>query len=437
MNQKENHYIGPDEIIRKKEEYLIPCTYHFFKKPMQIVKGDMQYLYDHTGRKYIDCYSGVSVVGVGHCNPEITEKTCEQVRTLQHTTTIFLTQPIVDLAEKLASITPGGLQKSFFCVSGTEANEGATLLAQLFTKKHEFIALSNGLSGRSKLAMSLTGLSFWRTDPTPVGGISFAPNPYCYRCTFGLSYPQCDLKCAEYIKTVIESHTSKEVAAMIVETIQGNGGVIVPPPDYFKRVKEILDHYGILLITDEVQSGFGRTGKMFAIEHWRVEPDIMTVAKTLGNGIPIGAFITNNEIAAAYTRPGASTFGGNPVAAVTAAAVLDVIKKHDLVSNAKDLGDYLKSRLMELKDMHSFIGDVRGKGLFCGAELVKNGKEPATEETDIVLEYMKDHGILVGKTGHNRNVITFQPPLIINMIDLEKALSVFNEALIKVRQGSN
>ncbi|MGR3317695.1 MAG: aspartate aminotransferase family protein, partial [Candidatus Anammoxibacter sp.] len=393
--------------------------------------------YDHTGKQYIDCYSGVSVVGVGHCNPEITEKTCEQVRTLQHTTTIYLTQPIVDLAEKLANITPGKLQKSFFCVSGTEANEGALLLAQLFSRKHEFIALNNGLSGRSKLTMSLTGLSFWRTDPTPVGGISFAPNPYCYRCTFGLSYPQCDLKCAEYLKTVIESNTSKEVAAMIVETIQGNGGVIVPPPDYFKRVKEILEQYGILLIVDEVQSGFGRTGKMFAIEHWDVEPDIMTVAKTLGNGIPIGAFITNNEIAAAYTRPGASTFGGNPVAAVTAAAVLDVINKYELVSNAKDLGNYLNERLLELKDMHSFIGDVRGKGLFYGAELVKNGKEPATEETDIVLEYMKDHGVLVGKTGHDRNVITFQPPLIINKTDIERAVSVFNDALFALRQDNN
>ncbi|MGR3176548.1 MAG: aspartate aminotransferase family protein [Candidatus Anammoxibacter sp.] len=435
MKKENNHYIGPEEIIRKKKEYLIPCTYHFFKNPMQIVRGEMQYLYDHTGKQYIDCYSGVSVVGVGHCNPEIAEKTCEQVRTLQHTTTIYLTQPIVDLAERLASITPGKLQKSFFCVSGTEANEGALLLAQLFSKKHEFIALNNGLSGRSKLTMSLTGLSFWRTDPTPVGGISFAPNPYCYRCTFGLSYPQCDLKCAEYIKTVIESNTSKEVAAMIVETIQGNGGVIVPPPDYFKRVKEILDHYGILLIIDEVQSGFGRTGKMFAIEHWDVEPDIMTVAKTLGNGIPIGAFITNDEIASSYTRPGASTFGGNPVAAVTAIATLDVINKYELITKAEELGNYLKERLLELKDMYSLIGDVRGKGLFCGAELVKDGKEPATEEADIVLEHMKDHGVLVGKTGRDRNVITFQPPLVIKKSDIEYSVNAFSKALLALQNN--
>ena len=432
--QENNHYIGPDEIIRKKKEYLIPCTYHFFKKPMQIVKGKMQYLYDHTGKKYIDCYSGVSVVGAGHCNPEITEKTCEQICKLQHTTTIYLTQPIVDLAEMLANIVPGKLQKSFFCVSGTEANEGAALLAQLYTKKHEFIALQYGLSGRSKLTMSLTGLSFWRTDPTPVGGISFAPNPNCYRCTFNLSYPNCDLKCAEFIKEVIETSTSKEVAGMIVETIQGNGGVIVPPPEYFNRVKEILNQYGILLIIDEIQAGFGRTGKMFAIEHWGIEPEIMTVAKTLGNGIPIGAFITNNEIAASYTRPGASTFGGNPVAAVTAMATLDVIKKFDLVTKAENLGSYLHEKLLGLKDKHSYIGDVRGKGLFQGTELVKNGKEPATEEADLILEHMKDYGVLVGKTGPGRNVVTFQPPLVITNDNIDEAIEMFDKALCRLQK---
>ncbi len=424
-----SNFIGPDEIIRKKNEYLIPCLYHFFKKPMQLVKGEMQYLYDHTGKQYIDCYAGVSVVGLGHCNPEITEETCKQVKELQHTTTIYLTQPIVDLAERLAAVTPGNLQKSFFCVSGSEANEGAALLAQLYTKKHEFIAMNNGLSGRTKLGMSLTGLSFWRTDPTPVGGISFAPNANCYRCAFNLKYPQCDLQCAENIKTVIETSTSREVAALIIETIQGNGGVIVPPPGYFKRLKEILEQYGILLISDEVQCGFGRSGKMFAIEHAGVVPDIMTVAKTLGNGIPIGAFITNNDIAESYTRPGASTFGGNLVAAKTALATLDVIEKYDLPANAAKLGRVLNEKLLELKEKHRFIGDVRGMGLFQGAELVKNGKEPAIEETDIVLEYMKDHGVLVGKTGPGRNVITFQPPLVIRMSDIEIAVDVFDKAL--------
>lgn len=426
-------YIGPEEIVRKKKEFFIPCAYHFFKKPIQLVKGEMQYLFDHTGKRYIDCYAGVSVVTAGHCNPEITKKTCEQICKLQHTTTLYLNQPIVDLAERLANVTPEGLQKSFFCASGSEANEGAILLSQLFTKRHEYLALKNGLHGRTKLTMSLTGLSFWRTDPTPVGGISFVPNPNCFRCDFDLKYPECDLKCAEYIKTVIETSTSKEVAAMIAETIQGNGGVIVPPPEYFKRVKVILGQYGALLIIDEIQSGFGRTGKMFAIEHWGVVPDIMTMAKALGNGIPIASFITNNDIAASYIRPGASTFGGNPVAAVTALATLDVIEKQNLIANARELGACLNGLLLELKGKYAIIGDVRGKGLFQGAELVKNGKEPASEETDIVLEYMKDNGVLVGKTGPGRNVITFQPPLVITKSDIEDAVSTFDKALSTLR----
>ena len=178
--------IGPDEILRKKKEYMIPCVYHFYKEPMQIVRGEGQYVYDHEGRQYLDCYSGVSVVGAGHCHPDIVERICKQAQTLQHTTTIYLTQPIVDLAERLAGIMPGGVKKSFFCASGSEANEGAALLAQLHTGKSEMLALRSGLHGRTKLGMSLTGLSFWRTDPTPVGGIAFAANPYCYRCPLGL-----------------------------------------------------------------------------------------------------------------------------------------------------------------------------------------------------------------------------------------------------------
>jgi 4-aminobutyrate aminotransferase/4-aminobutyrate aminotransferase/(S)-3-amino-2-methylpropionate transaminase len=277
-------YIGPDEIIQKKRDYLIPCVYHFYQQPMQLVRGEMQYLYDHNGKQYLDCFAGVSVVNCGHCNPEITKAICEQVNTLQHTTTVYLTQNIVNLAERLAGLTPGRLQKSFFCASGTEANEGAALLASIYTGKHEFISLRQGLHGRTKLTMSLTGLSFWRTDTTPVGGISFAPNAYCYRCPLNKQYPECDLACANEIENVIKTATSGQVAAMIAEPIQGNGGMITPPPGYFKRVKEILDRYGILLIVDEVQTGFGRTGKMFAIEHYDVEPDIMTMAKALANG---------------------------------------------------------------------------------------------------------------------------------------------------------
>ena len=432
--QKKESYIGPQEIIRKKSEYLIPCIYHFYKEPMQIVKGEGQYLFDHQDKRYLDFYGGVSVLNAGHCHPEIVDKICEQVNTLQHTTTIYLTQPIVDLAERLAQITPQNLKKSFFCASGSEANEGALLLAQKYTGKHEFLSLYNGLHGRTKLTMSITGLKFWRTDTNPVGGISFVPDAYCYRCAFNLKYPDCNIECAKQIEKVIETSTSGEIAAFIAEPIQGNGGIITPPDEYFKVVREILGKHGILFITDEVQTGFGRTGKMFAIEHSGVEPDIMTFAKAISNGTPVGGFITSDKIAASYTRPGASTFGGNPVTSVSALATLDVIDKYNLIGNAKNMGAYLEEKLKGLQDKHVLIGDVRGKGLMLGAELVNQGKEPAVQETDIILEYMKDKGVLIGKTGANRNVLAFQPSLIITEDNIDELVDVLDGALCYVEK---
>jgi len=425
-------YIGPEEILRKKKEYLIPCVYHFYNEPMQLVRGEMQYLYDSTGKQYLDCLAGISVMNCGHCNPEITKAICEQVNTLQHTCAIYLTENIVNLAEKLAQITPGRLQKTFFCSTGSEANEGAALLASLYTGQSEFISLRQGLHGRTKLGMSLTGLTMWRTDNTPVGGISFAPNAYCYRCPYHSSYPECDLACANEIETIIKTTTSGKVAAMFAEPIQGNGGIITPPLAYFKRVKEILDRYGILLIIDEVQTGFGRTGKMFAIEHYDVEPDIMTVAKALGNGVPVGAFIARAEIADVYTRPGASTLGGNPVTSVGSLATLQYITNNDLPARAAKLGKRLKDGLLTLQQKYPLIGDVRGLGLMLGAELVHSNKVPAIAETDIILEKLKDRGFLVGKNGPNRNILGFQPPLVITENDIDNLLNNLDDVLQSV-----
>jgi 4-aminobutyrate aminotransferase/(S)-3-amino-2-methylpropionate transaminase len=425
-------YWGPEEIVKKKKEYIIPCLYHFYQEPVQMVKGEGQYLFDSTGRKYLDFFAGVSVINAGHCHPEITEHICRQVKTLQHVCNIYLTQPMLELAEKLAEITPGRLQKSFFCNSGTEANEGALLLAKIATGRSELLGLQDGLCGRTYLTMSLTGLRFWRTDSNPAGGISFVPNAYCYRCPLNLSYPACDIACAEQVRQVIETSTSGEVAALIIEPIQGNAGIVTPPPEYFPRLKEILDEYGALLIVDEVQSGFGRTGKWFAIENWDVEPDIMTMAKALGNGVPIGVFTALPEIADRYTRPGASTLGGNPVSMTAGLATLDVIEKEGLVQNAAKLGVYLREKLLELKDKHPLIGDVRGIGLMQGAELVKNGKEPAFEEVDRILEIMKNNGIIIGKNGRLRNVLAFQPPLVINKNNVDEMISNLDKALTEV-----
>ena len=422
-------FIGAKGIIEKKKKYIMPCLGHFYSDPPQFVKGDMQYLYDVDGKKYLDCYAGVSVINCGHCNPEITSKMCDQIKTLQHVCNIYLTENFVNLAERLAEVTPGELQKTFFCSTGTEANEGSLLLASIYTKSSEFIALQSGLHGRTKLTMSLTGIGMWRTDPNPVGGIHFASNPYCYRCPLGKKYPECDLECANKVEEVIKMSTSGKPAALIAEPIQGNAGIVVPPKGYFKRVKEILEKYGALLIADEVQTGFARSGKMFAIENFDVVPDIMSVAKALGNGQPISAFISTAKIANTYTRPGASTLGGNPVSSVAGLAVLDYIESHKLMDNARERGEQLKSGLIELSKKHPIIGDVRGLGLMIGAEFVNPDKSPAFEELDRVLEEMKNRGFIIGKNGVGRNVMAFQPPLVITEDNVNDILNVLDLVL--------
>lgn len=424
-----DHYIGPQEIVEKKRQYIMPCLSHFYEKPPEFVRGSMQYLFDHTGKKYLDCFAGVSVINCGHCNPEITNRLCEQIKTLQHACNIYLTENFVRLAERLAAVTPGNLQKSFFCSTGTEANEGALLLASIYTKSSEYIALRGGLHGRTKLAMNLTGIGMWRTDPNPVGGIHFAPNPYCYRCPLGKKYPSCDLACANVVEDIVKTATAGRPAAFIAETIQGNAGIIVPPKGYFRRLKEILSACGALLIIDEVQTGFARTGKMFAIEYYGIDPDIMTIAKALGNGVPISAFIAPAEIADIYTRPGASTLGGNPVSSTAGLAVLDYIEKHKLMQNAEERGEQLMAGLKELAARHSVIGEVRGLGLMVGAEFVRSDGSPYPELLDNVLETMKDRGFLIGKNGLSRNVMAFQPPLVITRQDVDDLLNSLEDAL--------
>jgi 4-aminobutyrate aminotransferase-like enzyme len=423
-----SNFIGPEEIIQKKKEFLFPCSQHFYKSPPQIVRGQMQYLFDSEGKRYLDFFAGVSVINCGHCNPEILEVTINQMKTLQHTSTIYLTQPIVDLAEKLSCVLPGDIKHSFFCCTGSEANEGALLLARLYTGRNEFISLSNSLHGRTYLTMSATAIPMWRTDPLLSDSISFVPNAY----NKDKAIEEAARESIKAIENLISSKGPEKIAALIAEPIQGNGGIITPPKWYFKELKTILEKHGILLIIDEVQTGFARTGKMFAIEHYGVVPDIITVAKALGNGMPISAFCTNDIIAAAFTKPSASTLGGNPVAASTAIAVLDYIENNKLCLSAEKLGMKLKAGLIILKGKYPMIYDVRGMGLMLGVELLRENGEPACEETDFILEILKDEGILMGKNGLDRNVLAFQPPLVITEKDVELVLDKLDFALNKL-----
>lgn len=423
------NYIGPEAIIAKKREYLIPCVYHFYAHPPQIVRGTGIYLYDSTGKAYMDFYSGVSVNALGHCHPELTEIICRQVKTLQHTTTIYLTEPIVNLAEALAAILPGTINKTFFCASGSEANEGAALLATLYTGSSKFLAFQNSLHGRTKLGMSLTGLALWRTDPNPVEGITHVSAPYCTQCPFGQTYGGCNFECVQAVEKVIVASTSCKPAAMFVEPIQGNGGIITPPPEYYPKLRNLLNQHGILLIADEVQTGLGRTGNMYAMNHWDIVPDIITGGKALGGGTPIGYFSTTAAIASAYTKPGASTFGGNPVTAQVGLEFLKIIQRDELVKKAREKGDYFRSRLNKLMERFDCIREVRGLGLMIGMEVLSRNSQTAGEITDDILEKMKDKGFLLGKTGLGRNVLTFMPPLIVESHHLDQVVNALDSIL--------
>lgn len=421
-----------DEIIQKHQQYIFKCITTYFKDPLVIDHAKGQYVYDLDGRQYLDFLGGIVTISVGHANPKVTEKIKAQIDRVQHTSTLFPTEAIVALAEKMAQITPGKLQKCFFTNSGTEANEVAVLSARIYTGNYEVVALRHGYSGHSQLTKSLTGIHTWRKAGVIPYGIVHAPGPYCYRCPYALSYPSCELHCAKDVEEVIKTSTCGAVAGMLVETIQGVGGVVVPPPGYFKIVANIVRNYGGLLISDEVQAGFGRTGKKwFGIEHWEVEPDFITCAKGMANGVPIGCTITRPEIADAYKGLTISTFGGNPVTCVAAKATIDLIEEERLMDNAHEVGAHFRQGLEALKEKHAVIGDVRGMGLLQGIELVKDRqtKEAATELVNQVMERLRANGMIVGKGGLYGNVIRMSPPLNIPKADIDAALKILDKSL--------
>jgi len=422
------NYIGPEDILKKRQQYFFPATSAFYKDPPQIVGGSMQVLFDHNNKRYMDFFAGVSVLNCGHSNPEILKDTIAQLNKMQHTTTLYLTQPMVELAEKLASILPGNIRRTFFCVTGSEANEGAMALARLFTKKPGYIALKGGLHGRTHLTLSVTGIPMWRLDDNLIkDNIYFIEKPF----SPNISYEEAMTKSLSELEEVLKQH-GHEICAMLIEPIQGNGGIIMYHHDYVKKAKALLEQHNVLLIVDEVQTGYGRTGKMFAIEHYDVVPDIIVTAKALGNGIPISTFSTTDEISQAYNWPSASTFGGNPVAAQTALSVLNYIEKNNLVARAKDLGEYLKHKLQQLSS--PFIQEIRGCGLMLGMQIQEpNHTKTSAEITDMILEEMKERGFLVGKNGLDRDVVAFQPPLIITKEDIDVMLENLAEVLAMIR----
>jgi len=411
------------EILLAQKEFLFPAVFHYFKEPLVVSHAKDQYVWDADGNQYLDFFGGIVTVSVGHCNEQVNRKVHAQIDKLEHVSTVFSNEPQVALAQKLAQITPGGaLEKSFFTNSGSEANETAIVAARCFTGSSEIIALRHSYHGRTWGTMGLTGHANWRLGP-PQAGVVHAVNAYCYRCPFGLEYPSCELKCARDMEEVIRTSTSGHVAALIAEPIQGVGGFITPPKEYFPIVAEIVRRYGGIFISDEVQTAWGRTGgKWFGIEQWGVQPDIITSAKGLGNGLPIGVTIARPEIADAMKGATISTFGGNPIVTTAAKAVLDYIEEQNLLRNTEEVGACLRSRLLELKEKHQIIGDVRGMGLLQAVELVEDRrtKAPATALTLQVMEAARENRIMIGRGGLDGNVLRISPPMNISRADVDE-----------------
>jgi len=421
-----------DEIILANQQFLFPAVFHYYKQPLVVSHAKDQYVWDADGNQYLDFFGGIVTVSVGHCNERVNAKVHQQLDTLQHVSTLFANEPQAALAQKIASLTPeGALTKSFFTNSGTEANETAILTARCYTGNTEIVALRHSYHGRSASTMGLTGQGAWKLGP-PQAGIVHAHNAYCYRCPLGLTYPDCEVKCAQDIEELIRSTTSGSVAGFIGEPIQGVGGFITPPKEYFKIVEGIVRNHGGIFISDEVQTAWGRTGgKWFGIEHWGIVPDIMTSAKGLGNGSPIGLTVAKPEVADSVTGLTISTFGGNPVTATAAKAVIDFIEEQNLLANCTTTGAYLRAGLEELKNKHDLIGDVRGMGLMQALELVRDrkSKAPAPAETAQVMEAARENRLLIGKGGMYGNVIRISPPMNVARSDVDQFLTLLDKSL--------
>jgi len=427
------------KLLQERERYVPPGVY--LTAPIALEKAEGALVEDVDGNIYLDFSSGIGVTSLGHSRKEIVDAISTQAEKLIHTCFhVANYRPYLDVAKELTEITPGTFRKRAILLnSGAEAVENAVKIVRQYSKRTGIIAFENSFHGRTYMAMSLTG----KWDPYKVGfgpyvpGVYFTPFAYCYRCPFNLKYPECSLYCVDQIKhNLLKMQVPpQEVGALIAEPIQGEGGFVPPPPDYFKAVKELCDEYGILIIVDEIQTGFARTGKMFAIEHWGIEPDLITVAKAIAAGLPLSAVITREELVM-NNYPGSlgGTFGGNPLSCVAALKVIEIIKRDKIVERSAKMGQKISKRLSEMEKKYDIIGDVRGKGPMMAMELVKNRKtkEPAVEETKTVLKNALGKGLLLLKAGVYGNVVRLHPSLTMEDEYLDSGLDLLDETMKEV-----
>src|SRR5437016_5135848 len=431
-----HHGPSAEEVLHSRRQFLNPGLFLYYKRPLMIVEGKAQYVFDEHGRRYLDALGGIVTLSVGHCHPDVVEAARRQNELLQHSTTIYLHANIAQYAQKLAAKMPGDLKVCYFVNSGSEANDLALLMARAYTGNYDVIALRNSYHGGNAAGMGLTAHRTWKFNVPHSFGVHHAIAPDPYRGAWGRDDPHAGHHYAADVRSLINHATSGQVAAFIAESIQGVGGCVVFPENYLKHAYEHVRAAGGLCIADEVQAGFGRTG----IHYWGFEtqdviPDIVTMAKGIGNGCPLGAVVTTPKIAAALAqRTHFNTFGGNPVVCAQGSAVLDVIDREKLQANSLKIGDRILAGLGKLKNKHNIIGDVRGKGLLLGIELVKDrqSKEPAREECAQVMETCKEMGLLLGKGGLWGQTIRFSPPMCVNEQDADCLLEVLDRALANV-----
>lgn len=435
FNHQPKKYGGPsaEEVLRLRKEFLNPGIFLYYKKPLMLVEGRMQYVWDEQGKRYLDALGGIVTVSVGHCHPDIVDVANRQNETLQHSTTIYLHPNIAEYARALAAKMPGHLKVCYFTNSGSEANDLALLMARAYTGNYDVIALRNAYHGGGALTMGLTAHRTWKFNVPHSFGIHHALTPDPYRGLWGRNDAEAGKKYAEDVKNLIDFGTTGQIAAFIAESIQGVGGVVVFPDNYLKHVYEHVRAAGGLCIADEVQTGFGRTGTHYwGFETQDVIPDIVTMAKGIGNGCPLGAVVTTPEIAQTLAaRLHFNTFGGNPVVCAQGRAVLGIIDREKLQANSLKIGNRILAGLNQLKNKHNIIGDMRGKGLMLGIELVKDrqSKEPAKEECAQILETCKEMGLLLGKGGLWGQTIRFSPPMCVNEQDADFLVEALDRAL--------
>eukprot|EP00193_Tetraselmis_chui_P007786 CAMPEP_0177767958 /NCGR_PEP_ID=MMETSP0491_2-20121128/9443_1 /TAXON_ID=63592 /ORGANISM="Tetraselmis chuii, Strain PLY429" /LENGTH=480 /DNA_ID=CAMNT_0019284689 /DNA_START=261 /DNA_END=1703 /DNA_ORIENTATION=+ len=424
-------YDGPskEEVMEMRQKYLNPTKFLHFKKPVMIVEGKMQYLYDETGRRFLDAFAGIVTVSAGHCHPKVVDAIVKQLQRVQHTTTIYLNEQIALFGKELAETLPGDLKNVYFVNSGSEANDLAMSMARMYTGNYDLLALRNCYHGASPTTMGLTAHSTWKYN-TPQGfGVHHMMNPDPYRGAFGN-----DGKAyAADVKDHILHGTSGRVGGFFAEPIQGVGGAVSLAEGYLPEVYKTVREHGGLCISDEVQTGFGRTGSNFwGFQNHGVMPDIVTMAKGIGNGLPLAAVVTTPEIAAVMKdRIHFNTFGANPMCSAGGRAVLKTLIEDGYQANCATVGAHLLERLGALAEKHSIIGDVRGKGLMLGVELVKDRatKEPAAAELSVIMERMKDMGVLMGKGGLHGNVFRIKPPMCFSKDDADFLVDVMDVAM--------